>query len=102
MHPRTPSSRPRVDMSHLSTERLAALGDDEPTPAEAAHLAACAECARERDAYRTLVAMAHAERDAVGVPLTRWESIAGALAAEPPTVRPERPLTLVPSMRSRT
>ena len=69
-------------MSHLSTERLAALGDEEPTAAEAAHLAACAECARERAAYRTLVAMAHAERDAIGLPLTRWDSIASALENE--------------------
>jgi hypothetical protein len=71
-------------MSHLSTDRLAALGDDEPTPAEAAHLSACAECAHERAAYRTLVAMAHAERDSIGLPLTRWDAIAGALAAETP------------------
>ena len=69
-------------MSHLSTERLAALGDEEPTPVEAQHLASCAACARERNAYRTLVAMARAERDAIGLPLTRWESIAGALVAE--------------------
>ena len=69
-------------MSHLSTERLAALGDEEPTAAEATHLAACADCARERSAYRTLVAMAHAERDAIGIPLTRWDSIAAALTNE--------------------
>jgi hypothetical protein len=69
-------------MSHLSTERLAALGDEAPTAAEAAHLDACADCARERAAYRTLVAMAHAERDAIAIPLTRWDSIAGALANE--------------------
>ena len=69
-------------MSHLSTERLAALGDDEPSAPEAAHLAACAACARERAAYRTLVAMAHHEREAIGIPLTRWESIAGVLADE--------------------
>ncbi|MFL5616926.1 MAG: hypothetical protein ACJ79A_00870, partial [Gemmatimonadaceae bacterium] len=75
-------------MSHLSTERLAALGDEEPTSAEAAHLAACADCARERSAYRTLVAMAHAERDAIGIPLTRWDSIAGALANEQLTAAP--------------
>ena len=75
-------------MFHLSTERLAALGDEEPTAVEAAHLAACADCARERSAYRTLVAMAHAERDAIGIPLTRWESIAGALAAEQSTPTP--------------
>lgn len=74
-------------MSHLSTERLAALGDEEPTAAEAAHLAACAPCARERTAYRTLVAMASHERDAIGIPLTRWESIASALADEQPTPR---------------
>lgn len=78
-------------MSHLSTERLAALGDEEPTAAEAAHLAACDACARERDAYRTLVAMAHAERDAIGIPLTRWESIAGALANELLTAVPAQP-----------
>jgi hypothetical protein len=70
-------------MSHLSTERLAALGDEEPTPAEVQHLASCAACARERNAYRTLVAMARAERDAIGIPLTRWESIAGALLTGP-------------------
>jgi hypothetical protein len=69
-------------MPHLSTDRLAALGDDQPTPAEVSHLATCAECARERGAYQTLVAMAHAERAPLGLPLTRWESIASALAAE--------------------
>jgi len=75
-------------MFHLSTERLAALGDEEPTAVEAAHLAACAECARERAAYRTLVAMARTERDAIGIPLTRWESIAGALATGQSTPTP--------------
>ncbi|HET9799539.1 MAG TPA: hypothetical protein VFP90_16180 [Gemmatimonadaceae bacterium] len=68
-------------MSHLSTDRLAALGDEEPTAAEAAHLAACATCASERTAYRTLVGMAHGERDAMGLPLTRWDAIASALGA---------------------
>src|SRR5215204_3184585 len=82
---RIPSLRTRAHMSHLSTERLAALGDEEPTAAETAHLAACADCTRERSAYRTLVAMARTERDAIGIPLTRWDSIAGALAAEQST-----------------
>jgi hypothetical protein len=68
-------------MSHLSTDRLAALGDEAPTAAEAAHLAECAACARERAAYRTLVGMAHGERDAIGLPLTRWDAIASALDA---------------------
>ena len=85
-------------MSHLSTERLAALGDEEPTAAESAHLAACADCARERAAYRTLVAMARTQRDAIGIPLTRWESIAGALSNDPiasaPALVAERGTTL--------
>src|SRR5215207_6588411 len=82
MHHRTPGPSTRALMLHLSTERLAALGDEEPTAAEAAHLAACAACARERAAYRTLVAMASHEREAIGIPLTRWESIASALTDE--------------------
>jgi predicted component of type VI protein secretion system len=69
-------------MLHLSTDRLAALGDEQPTPAEASHLAVCAECARERDAYQTLVTMAQAERAPLGLPLTRWDALARALAAE--------------------
>ena len=73
-------------MLHLHTERLAALGDEQPTAEEAAHLAACDACAHERDAYRTLVAMAHAEREPFGLPLTRWDAIATELA--PPTVQP--------------
>ena len=82
-------------MLHLSIDRLAALGDDQPppTPAEVAHLATCAECARERGAYQTLVAMAHAERAPLGLPLTRWESIASALAAEEVPLLVRRPPT---------
>src|SRR3979411_1421901 len=82
-------------MLHLSTDRLAALGDDQPTPDEVAHLATCAECARERGAYQTLVAMAHAERPPLGLPLTRWESIASALAEEAPLL-----VRRVPTRRS--
>src|SRR6476646_9626790 len=96
MDHRTRRIEPRVNMSHLSTDRLAALGDEEPTPAEATHLASCAECARERAAYRTLVAMAHVERDTIALPLTRWDAIAGALNADQP--RPAaRELTLDPA-----
>jgi hypothetical protein len=69
-------------MLHLSTNRLAALGDEAPTTAEAAHLAVCASCAHEADAYRTLVGMAHAERDSLGLPLTRWDAISAALDAD--------------------
>jgi hypothetical protein len=79
-------------MLHLSTDRLAALGDEQPTSAEAAHLGTCEACARERDAYRTLVAMAQAERSALGLPLTRWDSIATSLesASPMPMRRPAR------------
>lgn len=69
-------------MLHLHTDRLAALGDDTPTPEEAAHLATCEVCAHERDAYEALVAMAHAEREPFGLPLTRWDAIAAQLVIE--------------------
>ena len=71
-------------MQHLSTDRLAALGDERPSPDEAAHLAACASCAREHAAYRSLVAMAHAEQEAIGLPLTRWDDLAAAYRGEVP------------------
>lgn len=53
---------------------------------EAAHLASCPLCAREREAYRALVTGARAGRAAIGVPLTQWESIAGGLRAADPIV----------------
>lgn len=68
-------------MLHLRTERLAELGDDVPTAEEAAHLAACDVCAHECDAYLSLMAMAHEEREAFGLPLTRWDAIAAELSA---------------------
>ena len=68
-------------MLHLSTDRLAELGDDAPMPEEAVHLASCKVCAYERDAYLSLVTMAHAEREPFGLPLTRWDAIAAELAA---------------------
>jgi hypothetical protein len=83
-------------MLHLSTERLAALGDEQPTAAEAAHLAGCAACAHERDAYRTLVAMAQAERMSLGLPLTRWDNIAAALDAESHTSGSRRTQRIAP------
>jgi hypothetical protein len=70
------------NMLHISTDRLAALGDEAPTTAEAAHLALCDQCARERAAYRTLVSMAQSERATIGVPITRWDSIAAAMRDE--------------------
>jgi hypothetical protein len=81
-------------MLHLSTDRLAALADEQPTLDEAAHLALCAACAEERVAFQTLVGMAQAERAPLGLPLTRWESIAAGLAldaAAPPAPAVSRP-----------
>ncbi|MDQ2665315.1 MAG: hypothetical protein M3Z05_04825 [Gemmatimonadota bacterium] len=76
-------------MLHLHTERLAELGDDTPTTEEAAHLAACAPCARERDAYRALLAMAAAEREPFGLPLTRWDAIAAELSVAEVPAQPD-------------
>ncbi len=75
-------------MLHLTADRLAELGDELPSPAEAAHLALCAECARERDAYRTLVEMARSERQSFGLPLTRWDAIAAELSRLAPADAP--------------
>lgn len=47
--------------AHLEAERLAALADEPSTAAEAAHLAACVACRREREAYVALVVLARAE-----------------------------------------
>jgi len=69
-------------MSHLSTERLAALADESPSGVELMHLDSCAECAREVDAHRSLLAMAEGERESMGLPLSRWESLSSKLKDE--------------------
>ena len=69
-------------MSHLSIDRLAALADDAPTPDEQRHLDGCADCAQEVEAHRSLLAMAGSERDVMGIPLTRWDSLARRLREE--------------------
>ncbi len=69
-------------MSHLSAERLAALVDETPTSAEIAHLASCADCTRERSTYSALVSLAAAESGRIGLPLSTWETLAPALAAD--------------------
>jgi hypothetical protein len=62
-------------MSHLSAERLAALIDEQPAPAELAHLAGCAACRRERGAYEALSDMAKSGLT-LGTPLTNWNKLA--------------------------
>jgi hypothetical protein len=69
-------------MSHLSPERLAALVDETPTAPELAHLAGCAECARERAAYRNLVELAVNNSASIASPLTSWEALRPALAQD--------------------
>lgn len=69
-------------MSHLSTERLAALVDEAPTSAELAHLASCSECARERSTYLNLASLASSAAAQIGVPLSNWEKLAPALVAD--------------------
>lgn len=97
-------------MLHLSSDRLAALADSEPTPLEAEHLAACAVCARERAANRSLLMMARAEREQLGMPLTRWDSLApelhraglvaaGALMSAPAPITETQPAVRSASVR---
>ncbi|HEX5831345.1 MAG TPA: hypothetical protein VFY16_10220 [Gemmatimonadaceae bacterium] len=69
-------------MLHLSAERLAALAEAEPTALEAAHLEACHRCATERAAHHQLLVRAGAEAHRISAPLTRWETLAPALADE--------------------
>lgn len=69
-------------MLHLTVDRLGALADEEPAPDEAAHLLVCAECKREREAHRAVLALAALERDYAGAPLTTWESLAPRLREE--------------------
>lgn len=71
-----------MDISHLPDERLAALIDDPPTPAELAHLASCERCAAERAAQRNLRELASAHGARIGEPLTNWESLAPVLRAD--------------------
>ena len=67
---------------HISGQRLAALADEQPTADEQTHLAQCAQCTTELNAHRSLLAMAGSERDAMQLPLTRWETLSQRLRAE--------------------
>jgi tetratricopeptide (TPR) repeat protein len=77
---------------HLPIERLADLADGIAAPAERDHLATCARCASELDAYRRLVVMAADERRRIGPPSTSWESLRDALQGEGLIAMPGRPL----------
>lgn len=68
-------------MSHLSTDRLAAIADDTPTADEATHLAGCWDCRAEVTAYRRLARMS-AMAPLPTEPLTAWSRLAPQLRAE--------------------
>ena len=70
-------------MSHLDTERLAMLADDEPTAAEREHLMECEPCAREWRGYVALRGMAaQAPSEMTMTPLTTWDALAAQLRDE--------------------
>ncbi len=69
------------ELRHLSTERLAAMADETPSPEEATHLAACWECRAEVAAYRRLARMS-AMAPLPTEPLTAWSQLAPQLRAE--------------------
>jgi hypothetical protein len=92
-------------MLHLHTDRLAALADEAPSPDEAAHLALCAECARELRAHEALRAMSSVEGSGGGhlaMPLTRWDALSAELRREGLIVTPARISgpTAVPARRT--
>jgi hypothetical protein len=69
-------------MLHLPIERLAELGDSEPTPLEREHLATCDTCGAELQAYQHLVSMASDERRHIAPPTTQWGSLRSQLIEE--------------------
>src|SRR5215213_4729182 len=69
-------------MSHLSSDRLAALADEQPNADEQLHLTQCTTCAKELHAHRALLAMAGTERESMQLPLTRWDALSSQLRTE--------------------
>jgi hypothetical protein len=93
-------------MSHLTAERLAALADDTPSAAEAAHLADCTACCREVNAHKRLLRLAADERARIAPPLTSWELLApqlretGVFGSEPDDASREAAVRRLTSGRS--
>ena len=69
-------------MPHLPADRLAALADESPTPAELAHLEGCAVCREEREAHGRLRTLAAGAWARVAPPITSWDAIAARLRDE--------------------
>ncbi len=82
-------------MLHLHADRLIELGDSEPTGAELAHLGTCAECERERQAYRALRSLAVADGAQVSSPLTSWDTLSTALKGEGLIARKTSPVLML-------
>jgi hypothetical protein len=79
---------------HLDPERLAAFDHDAPTTDELAHLASCAACRAERQAYVTLQAMAIAmPRAPQSSRLTDWDKLAVGLRSDGLLTTPAGPIS---------
>lgn len=77
-------------MSHLNSERLAALSDDTPTPIESAHITTCDACAAEIAAYRRLLRLAVAAQSLTTGPISNFDALLPRLRAEGLTSAPAR------------
>jgi hypothetical protein len=77
-------------MSHLNPERLAALSDDTPTPAESAHITTCDACSAELSAQRKLARMAAAAGPLTDGPLSNFDALVPRLKAEGLIAGPDR------------
>lgn len=84
-------------MMHLETTTLARLIDEPPQPAEALHLASCAECRAELDALREQIAALRALGPLPPRP-GAWDTLETLLRRER-LIRPRRPW-LAPTLRA--
>ncbi|HYW51628.1 MAG TPA: hypothetical protein VE861_13530, partial [Gemmatimonadaceae bacterium] len=69
----------KMDMQHLSPERIAALIDEPATHDEGTHLESCGLCRADFVAIRRIVAAAAGERDRPVTPLVPWQQLSAAL-----------------------
>jgi hypothetical protein len=77
-------------MSHLTSERLAALSDDTPTPIESAHITTCDACSHELVAQRKLARMAAAAGPVTDGPISNFDALLPRLRAEGLVAAPDR------------
>ena len=77
-------------MSHLTSERLAALSDDTPTPIESAHITTCNACSIELVAQRKLARMAAAAGPVTDGTISNFDALLPRLRAEGLVAAPDR------------